>query len=65
MNALEPATYPTVDSWRESAMRRADINPGELAKRCLELMQRRRPGKALVFVVFQRNFYSYQQAFFQ
>ena len=51
MNALEPATYPTVDSWRESAMRRADINPGELAKRCLELMQRRRPGKVLVFVV--------------
>lgn len=51
MHALEPATYPTADSWREAAMRRADITPGDLAKRGMELMLRRCPGKTLVFVV--------------
>lgn len=51
MHALDPATYATVDSWRESAMRRADITPGDLATRGLELMSRRRPGKNLLFVI--------------
>ncbi len=51
MHELEPATYATPDSWREAAMKRADITPGDLAKRCLELTDRRKPGKSLVFVV--------------
>jgi len=51
MHALDPATYASVDSWRESAMRRADITPGDLATRGLELMSRRRPGKNLLFVI--------------
>jgi hypothetical protein len=51
MHELDRETYTTVDSWRESAMKRADINPGDLAKRCLELMHRRHAGKNLVFVV--------------
>ena len=51
MHELEPKTYPTADSWRESAARRSDITPGDLARRALELMNRRRPGKALLFVV--------------
>jgi hypothetical protein len=51
MHALDPATYGTVDSWRESAMKRADITPGDLAARALELMSRRRPGKTLLFVI--------------
>jgi len=51
MHELDRETYTTVDSWREAAMKRADINPGDLAKRCLELMHRRRAGKNLVFVV--------------
>lgn len=51
MQELDPATYGTVDSWRESAMKRADITPGDLAARALELMSRRRPGKTLLFVV--------------
>jgi len=51
MHALDPATYATVDSWRESAMRRADITPGDLALRCQKLMARRRPGKNLLFVI--------------
>ena len=33
MHELDPDTYPTADSWRESAMKRADITPGDLAKR--------------------------------
>ena len=51
MHELDPATYPTADSWRESAMKRADITPGDLAERCMELMCRRRPGKNLLFVI--------------
>ena len=51
MHELEPATYPTADSWRESAMKRADITPGGLAKRGIELVKRRAPGKTLLFVV--------------
>jgi hypothetical protein len=51
MHELEPATYPTADSWREAAMKRADITPGDLAKRGMELMLRRCPGKTLLFVV--------------
>ena len=51
MHELDPATYPTADSWREAAMKRADITPGDLAKRGMELMKRRCPGKTLLFVV--------------
>ncbi len=51
MHELEPETYTTVDSWRESATGRADINPGLLAERCRTLIERRRPGRSLVFVV--------------
>lgn len=51
MNELEPETYPTVDSWRESAKSRADITPGLLATRCKELMERRSPGRTLTFVI--------------
>lgn len=51
MHALEPATYTTADSWRASAMKRADITPGDLAKRGMALMARRKPGKNLIFVI--------------
>ena len=51
MHEIDPDTYPTADSWRESAMKRADITPGDLAKRGMELMKRRSPGKTLLFVV--------------
>ena len=51
MHEMDPATYPTADSWRESATKRADITPGHLALRCMELMNRRRPERTLLFVV--------------
>jgi hypothetical protein len=51
MQALDPDTYTTADSWRASAMKRADITAGDLAKRCLDLMARQRPDESLLFVV--------------
>lgn len=51
MHELEPETYATVDSWRESVKDRADISPNLLAERCKALMQKRRPGRSLVFVI--------------
>jgi hypothetical protein len=51
MHELDPKTFSTPDSWRESAMSRADITPGLLAERCLKLVNRRRPGHSLVFVI--------------
>jgi len=51
MHVLDPATYPTIDSWKQGAAKRADIAPGTLAERCKTLMQRRAEGKTLVFVV--------------
>jgi hypothetical protein len=51
MHALEPTTYNAPDSWAKAATRRADITPNLLAERCKLLMDRRRPGLSLVFVV--------------
>ena len=51
MHELDPATYTPVESWRESALHRADITPGLLAERCKQLMARRGNGRSLVFVV--------------
>ena len=51
MHTLDATTYPAADSWVQAAKNRANITPGLLADRCKELMQRRRPGQALLFVV--------------
>ena len=51
MHALDPETYETRDSWKLGVRGRADINPGDLAKRCLQLMDRRGNGANLVFVI--------------
>src|SRR4051794_16633855 len=51
MHELDPQTFFTPDSWRDSVKNRADITPGLLAERCKELMKRRRPGESLVFVI--------------
>ena len=51
MHELEPATYSAADSWVKGAQHRADVTPGALAERCKELMNRRRPGHTLVFVI--------------
>ena len=51
MHELDPQTFITADSWRDSVKNRADITPGLLAERCKELMSRRKPGQSLVFVI--------------
>ena len=51
MHELDPQTFVTADSWRDSVKNRADITPGLLAERCKELMNRRKPGESLVFVI--------------
>jgi hypothetical protein len=51
MHELDLQTYATADSWRDSVKNRADITPGLLAERCKELMNRRRPGESLAFVI--------------
>ena len=51
MHTLEPATYNAPDSWVKAAGKRADITANLLAERCQLLMDRRKPGRSLVFVV--------------
>lgn len=51
MHDMDPATYPSADSWVNGAKGRADITPGLLAERCKKLMGRRKPGNNLAFVI--------------
>lgn len=51
MHEMDPETYTTPDSWSQGAKNRADITPNLLAERCKLLMERRKPGKNLVFVI--------------
>src|SRR5262249_13513782 len=52
LHDLESSTYPTADSWAHSLRNKsADITVGKLVERAYDLGARRRPGKALVFVM--------------
>jgi hypothetical protein len=51
LHSLDPDTYPMADSWVKAVKNKADITPGKLAERAGELMKRRKPGMALMFVV--------------
>jgi Family of unknown function (DUF6079) len=51
MRRINPAIYEDNDSWANSAKGKADINPGKLAERATELINRRKPSHTLVFVV--------------
>jgi hypothetical protein len=51
MHNLDPATHPMADSWVKAVKNKADITPGKLAERAVELMKRRRPGQSLMFVI--------------
>ena len=42
--------YPQPDSWARGRAK-IDVSPGKLADRVTELMERRRPGQALMFVI--------------
>ena len=51
LHELHPDTYPMADSWVKAVKNKADISAGKLGERANELMKRRRPGQALMFVV--------------
>src|SRR5262249_8603865 len=49
---LDRATYPTPDAWSQSLRNKsADITVGKFVEQTFELCARRRPGKALVFII--------------
>ena len=51
LHKLEPKTYPAADSWARSFTRAADISVAKLVERSFDLTARRRPGKALFFII--------------
>lgn len=52
LNQLDPGTYPSPEAWSQSLRdKSADITVGEFVKRAFELTARRRPGRALVFII--------------
>jgi hypothetical protein len=51
LHKMHPETFPMIDTWARTAVGKADITPGKLADRIVELMKRHRPGKSLMFVV--------------
>ncbi len=49
---LDPVTYPNSEAWSQSLRDKpADITVGDFVKRAFELSARRRPGRALVFII--------------
>ncbi len=52
LHEIDPKTYPTADSWTQSQRNRdTSITLTKVVERCFELVGRRRPGKALVWVI--------------
>src|SRR5713101_1270889 len=52
LHNLDPITYPSADSWSHAQRHRdAAITVSKVVERTFELMGRRRPGKALVFII--------------
>jgi hypothetical protein len=52
LHDLDPGTYPAADSWAHALRNKpADISVGKLVERAFDLFARRRPGKALAFVI--------------
>ena len=52
LHRLNPGTYPSADSWAKTIREdKTDITVGKFVERTFELCSRRRPGKALVFII--------------
>ena len=52
LHQLDPKTYPSADSWAHAQRNRdASISVSKVVERTFELWGRRRPGKALVFII--------------
>ena len=50
LHAMDPGTFPGADSWAKTRAR-ADITAGLFAERVSKLMDRRMPGRSLMFVI--------------
>ncbi len=52
LNEMDPDTYPTSESFAQTLVQnRVQVTPRMLVERSFELMERRRPGKALTFII--------------
>ncbi len=52
LNEMDPQTYPTVESFAQGLLHnRVEVSPRLLVDRAFELTERRRPGKALFFII--------------
>lgn len=52
LHEIDPKTYPSADSWTQSQRNReTSITLNKVVERCFELVDRRCPGKALVWVI--------------
>ncbi len=52
LNELDPETYPTPESFTQSLVQnRVEVTPRMVVRRTFELMERRRPDKALTFII--------------
>jgi len=52
LHALDPLTYPSSESWANAAQHhQSEVTVRLLAERAFELMQRRRPGQGLLFIM--------------
>jgi hypothetical protein len=52
LHEMYPTTYPSADSWaRSMGSKQTDINVSTFVDRAFDLTARRRPGKALIFIV--------------
>lgn len=51
LHRMDPATYPAPDSWAASLRGSSDITIRTLVDRTFELMARRRPGHAAIFII--------------
>ena len=52
LHSIDPATFPAPETWAQSLRNKsADITVGQFVERAFEVCARRRPGKALVFII--------------
>src|SRR5829696_2429486 len=52
LHEMDPATFPTADSYAKTLRQNmVNVTPRMLVQRSFELMERRRPGKALTFII--------------
>jgi hypothetical protein len=51
LHAIDPATYPSPDSWADSLQGQTEISVRRMVQRTFDLTARRRPGHTVVFII--------------